>query len=225
MANYTLSLAFSQAQLEVLYMTGSNIVVAKPTEGSAPNVAWQVFRPMEANSISWEEQYGIYASTAEIHNGAKLSQLSRTEFPATGGGQYTLSPHATFGLSGGAGERSSYYATNSYPEKPFLTFGLFQDATVNGQQVAGNAISAAPVLLESTARMTPYTTLYVWVQSEVMSNTVVTQVTSPQTKVVFGGGVSDVALEYESAKGIFVAKSGLVLAEEVAIDTAVPSVF
>jgi hypothetical protein len=224
MPNYALSISLTQQQLEIFYATGSNVVVAKPTEGGAPNVAWQVFRPLESNIVNWEEQYGIYASTVAVENGAQLTQMSRTSYPATEGKTYVLMADGSFGPPSGAGSQASYYAANAYPDKPYLTLGLFQDATVNGQQVPGNAISAAPVLLESTAKMTPYTTLYIWLQSEVKSNTVVTEVTSPQTEVRFGGGTTEISLGYDSSSGKFVVKSGFELPEGAAVETFVPTI-
>ncbi len=52
--------------------------------------------------------------------------------------------------------------------------------------------------------MTPYTTIYLWVQSEVESNTVLTVVTSPMTKVRFGGDATQFALDYDPTKGTFI---------------------
>ncbi|WP_222853181.1 hypothetical protein, partial [Massilia genomosp. 1] len=53
----------------------------------------------------------------------------------------------------------------------------------------------------------PYTTVYIWLASQVVSNSVVTQVTSPMTEVVFGGGNNTASLAYDSATGMFIASS------------------
>jgi hypothetical protein len=120
-------------------------------------------------------------------------------------------------------------AVNHYdnlPPKPdpsgkgYLTFGLFQDAVVNGAKKEGHAVSAAPVLYKSTATMTPYTTVYLWTQSQVKSNTVNTNVTAPMTRVVFGGAVSEVALKYDAESGMFVPADKL--AEGVALEEHLP---
>jgi hypothetical protein len=87
---------------------------------------------------------------------------------------------------------------------PYMTVGLYQAATVNGQQFDDNAVSAAPVLLNSTAVMTPYTNLYIWIQSQVNGNTVVTNVTSPMTELIFGGGTDKISVAYNSATGTFI---------------------
>lgn len=209
MPTFTLNASFDQDSLSMLYATGTNVVVAKPNGGGSPNVAWIVFRPLQANSLTWEEQYGIYASTSAITNGATLSKMSATGDPAASGQVYTMLPAGFFGLPESGGSPNSYTAVNTWNNLPpggpgYLTMGLYQSATVNGSSLIGNAVSAAPVLYQSTATMTPFTTVYIWTQSQVASNTVVTNVTSVQTKAVFGGSVTDITLAYDPTSGGFI---------------------
>jgi len=210
MPKFTLKTSFTQESLTMLYATGTNVVVAKPSASdSSPNVAWVVFRPLQANTMAWEEQYGIYTSTQSIQNGATLDQMSATNFPATEGQVYTLGLFGFFGPPQGGGSQGSYTAVNQYNNLPpagpgYLTFGLFQNASVNGAAMNGNAVSAAPVPYRSTATMTPFTTVYIWTQSMVKSNTVVTTVTSTQTKVTFGGSTTSISLAFDPQTGGFV---------------------
>lgn len=203
MPQFTLKTAFTNEQLQLIYMTGTNVIIAKPTGGDTPNVAWQVFRPMQANTVKWKEEYGIYASTASVVNGAVLSQLSSTPIGAATNKLYTLEPNAIISGPASGGFPNAYSLTNRFSEKPYMTVGLYQDANVNGTDIAGNALSAAPVLLQSTAVMTPYTTVYIWLQSQVRSNTVVTTVTSPMTELRFGGDITEISVAYDSASGKF----------------------
>ncbi len=222
--SYTLNINLTKKQVDLFHLTGQNVVIAKPTRGGASNVAWQVFRPLEGNHVKWEEQYGIYASTAKIENGAELTQLSQTGYPAMGSKTYPFLSSGTFGPPTGSGEPGTFYSVNGYTEQSYLTFGLFQTASVNGQKVVGNAISAAPVLQGANVEMTPYTTLYVWLQSQVVSNTVVTRVSTPKTEVVFGGPTTEISLGYDDA-GHFVPQSGFELPEGAAVNTRIPTVF
>jgi hypothetical protein len=207
---FSLSTTFSQADLDRFFASGSNIVLAKPTGGGSPNVAWIVYRPLVENNISWEENYGIYASNVEVVNGAVLSQMSQTPFPAESDVLYTMSPTGPItGPQTSGGTPNAYSIINLYSNLPkgYLTFGLYQNATVNGDQKMGNVVSAAAVLYNSTAVMTPYTTVYLWVQSQVVSNTVVTQVTSPMTQVKLGGDITTADLTYNPNTGTFVPSS------------------
>jgi hypothetical protein len=204
MSTFNLKTAFTDEQLRNIYIAGVNIVVAKPTGGDNPNVAWQVFKPMQANTITWKEEYGIYASTSEVVNGARLSQLSSVPVGAIQDKIYTLETNATISGPANGGKPNAYTLVNKFDQKPYMTVGLFQDANVNGTEIAGNAVSAVPVLLASKAEMTPFTTVYIWLQASVVSNTVVTDVTSPMTALKFGGGVDTISVAYDSASGKFI---------------------
>lgn len=226
MPTFTLNTAFTQQDLERIYSSGSNVVVAKPTGAANPNVAWVVYRPLITNKMAWEESYGIYASNVDLINGATLTQMSQTPFPAVSGRTYGLSPSGFFGPPGSGGTPNSYTAINEYNNLPkgFLTVGLYQNAEVNGAAVTGNAVSAAPVLYKSTAVMTPFTTVYLWLASSVMSNTVVTDVSGARTKVTFGGTVTDVSLSYDATTGTFLPTAGAdALGDGVSVDHVIPA--
>lgn len=216
MPSYNLETHFTDQDLQRFLASGSNIIVAKPSNGGAPNVAWVVFRPLLDNSMSWEDNYGIYASNTDLISGGVLNQMSKTAYPAVEAKVYELTPYGAFAGPGSAGQPGSYTAVNSYNNLPkgYLTFGLYQNAEVNGSQVVGNAVSAAPVIYNSTAAITPFTTVYLWVQSQVVSNSVVTMVTSPQTSVTFGGSTTKVSLSYDPSSGKFISASGNALTQE-----------
>ncbi|MEM9546634.1 MAG: hypothetical protein AAGA77_11720 [Bacteroidota bacterium] len=224
---FKLDIAFTNEQLLAIYASGTNVIVAKPpSSGSdSPNVAWQVIRPLQSNSLTWVEEYGIYTSTTKITDGAKLDQLSAVPLPAVQNKLYTLQPSGVITGPQQGGTANAYSLYNNFGSDPLImTVGLFQDASVNGTSIIGNAISAAPVLNQSTARMTPYTVVYVWLQSQVVSNSVVTDVTSPMTKVTFGGGENQISLKYDSYSGTFIpaATNGMYNMTSVEIETIYP---
>ena len=225
MVSFTLNTAFTNEDLQRFLASGSNVVVAKPNGGGTPNIAWLVYRPLITNSVVWEEQYGIYASNTDITvSGAVINQMSKSEFPAVDGKTYTLNAAGSFTTPQSGGRPGSYYAVNEYNNNPkgYLTFGLFQDAVVNGNPANGNAVSAAAVLYNSTAEMTPFTTVYLWIQSQVTSNTVITTVTSPMTQVTFGGKVTSISLQYDPSTGTFLT-AGDREAETAQLEHVVPA--
>jgi len=205
---FKLEMAFNNNQLDVIAETNTKVIVAKPTAGDSPNVAWQAFDPMNNNTLTWEEQYGIYVSTSKIANGVKLEKLSSTGIPAAEHKLYTLQESGAISDPSDGGMAGSFSLLNSYSKQDVMTVGLYQDATVNGTAIAGNAISAAGVMLASTAKMTPFTLLYIWLQSEVESNTVVTMVTSPMTPLKFGGSVTHLSTSYDTKSGKFLPVTG-----------------
>jgi hypothetical protein len=204
MASYTLNISFTNKQLGIFEATNSQVIIAKPVGSDSPNVAWQAFSPMQSNQLTWDEEYGIYASTVPItSHGAVLTKQSMVDLPATMQQQYTLKSKGDIDTPVSGGVAGSFYLLNQYSSEPYMTVGLFQDANINGKLVEGHAISAANVLLQSTAQMTPFTTLYVWLASDLVGNCVITSVTSPMTKLKFGGAVSEISVSYDSQSGNF----------------------
>jgi hypothetical protein len=204
MPPYTLNVNLTEEALRLVNASQQRVVIAKPTQGG-PNVAWQVFRPMEANSVSWVEEFGIYASNTVIENGAVLRQTSHTNGAAVDGKVYTLQEDGAFSGPGADQRPGSYYVENDFSEKgQSATVGLVQSATVNGVTIEGNAISAAPIPHHNLTSMTPYTVLYIWTESNVVSNTVVSSTSSAQLKVTFGGGKNEASVHYDMGVGGFI---------------------
>lgn len=206
MSNFSIETSFTQADLTRLHDTGTNIVVAKPTENEEPHVAWIVYRPLPQNKLSWEEAYGIYASNRDISNGTELVQTAATPFPALTGQLYVFNDSGFFGQPVSGGRENIYTACNEFDNLPkgHMTMGLYQNATVDSTDITGSAVSAAPVLFPSCAEMIPSTTVYLWTQSQVRSNTVVTLVSSAMTEVRLDAENPDARLRYEPQSGTFV---------------------
>lgn len=209
-SSYQLKIELTPPQLEAFYAAGSQIAIAKSGEAGIPTVVWQSLRPNKTLVMTWEEKYGIYASESKVSAGATIESFSSTEGDAVKGKGYTLRPSGVF--VGPEGEKSpgSYFAKNAYSlENQSLIMGLYQTAELgNGTPLPGNPVSFATVPHAGEAIMTPFTTLYVWIQSSVRSSTVVTEVTNPKTKVVFGGATTGVELIFNSGEGEFEIKGG-----------------
>jgi hypothetical protein len=206
---YTLIVNLTPAQLSIFQEASESIIIAKPSMGgNEPNVAWVSFHPLPTNTVTWEEQYGIYVSTVGLQNGAVLTQLSSASFPASPDGLYTLQTDGVITGPSPSGEPDTYSLLNEYAAQPVMTVGLYQNATANGTAILNSAVSAAVTPEGQTAKMVPYTNVYIWAQATIASNTVVTTVSSPQTELTFGGGVDTITVEYNSQTGSFYPVSG-----------------
>jgi hypothetical protein len=207
MPSYTLTVNFTSQQLQDLNVTGSRVSIGKQVEGRSPNVIWQNFVTLQVNQVNWVEEYGIYVSNTEVQQGATITQLSSTPIGAATGQLYTLESSEVISGPTTGGVTNAFALLNEYSNKDYMTVGLYQDATVNGFAIAGNAVSAAPTLLASTAVMTPSTTLYIWLESDVTSNSIATTVTSPMTELAFGGAISQMSVSYDTQTGMFIIQS------------------
>lgn len=207
MAQYTVTTAFSPADLERFYATGSNIVLARPLAGSALNVAWVVFRPFEKNFLAWNDDFGIYASSFPIQNGVVPQPNAQTDpaFPAQPGLVYTMSPPGTItGPTTTGGTPNAFTIVNQYANPTgYLTFGLLQSATVDGAARPLTAASAIAVLHNSQGVLPPGPAVSLWVQANIISGTIVTAFTAPITKVALTAATPSADLVYQSASGTF----------------------
>jgi hypothetical protein len=148
MPNYTLQLLIDAKDLPIIKAAGQRITLAKPVNSSSPNVIWLSVDPFQSTEISWQEQYGIYASTTLIQEGASIAKLSETDFPAQDGAYYTFTTGNVFtGPDQGSVQPGSYGAQNNtdYSTYPVLTFGLTQSAMVNQVNAERKPLSATPV--------------------------------------------------------------------------------
>ena len=213
MPKYTLDLTIDAKSLEIFKAAQLKITIAKPVGTSSPNVTWLVFDPFEGNKVEWEEQYGIYASPNKvIQNGAVISRLSETDFPANDAAYYSFNSTATFSgpfTDSGAPVTGSYKVVNNMPntQYPALTFGLEQKASINGNGINPSPLNAAVVPDALSATFTPLTTVYVWLQAQFISGTVITEVNGNAAVVTFGGSVTYKSLKYNPATGTFIPSS------------------
>jgi len=208
--NYTLNLTFTQEQLNLIYETNMNVIIAKPVTDEKPNLAWLTFKPMSNNTIQWTEQYGIYASTTNTEGSVEITKTSTVPVGAARNSLYILGKDGEISGPGSrTGSSSSFSVLNQYQNGSsisYMTIGLTQDATVNGMIVTGNAVSAARVPYMNTAEMTPDTGIYIALQSQA-PKAMLTKVSSQMTRLVFRNGATEISAYYNSDAGMFIQTS------------------
>ncbi|MBN8884895.1 MAG: hypothetical protein J0I77_04205 [Rudaea sp.] len=219
MPSYRLQLLIDKEVLPIIKGAGQRITLAKPVNSSSPNVIWQSIDPFVSTEVQWDEQYGIYASTVQMTDGATITKMSETDIPAVDGAYYSFTSATVFTgpFGGGSVPKGSYKANNDVPfsSYPALTFGLTQTALINQQPADRKPISATPVLATQSAMMTPFTNIYIWLQSTFKSETIITQITGNYSVAKFGGSVTDLVLKYDPNLGIFApASKGTALLQE-----------
>lgn len=206
MTRYTLNLQIDSRSLQMLYAAGQRITIGRSVNGGSPNVAWLVFSPLMNNTITWEEDYGLYASTTNLMNGASIYPMSATASPAMEASTYPFLPSMSFGIPvQHAAPAGSFGVQNAAPPAafPMLTFGLMQSAEVNGAGTPFQVASAMPVLSQQSAVLTPSLTIYVWLQAMYGSGTCIPNVSGPTTRVTYGGSVTSQTLMYDPNRGVF----------------------
>ena len=212
--NYELDLLIDKSDLPVLRGAGLNITIAKPqSNGGTPNTVWLAFDPFEGNMVQWEETYGIYASSLQtLDHGTSIQTISEV-LPAGDGASYDFDNSGTFQgpLTGPDSPGPGIFKINNkmpYAQHKTLTFGLEQRATIRGNSVEPSPVNAAVVPSMYHATFEPITTVYIWMQAEYKSGTVITAVNGNPTIVSFMGGTTRKALAYDPNSGQFVPTNG-----------------
>jgi len=208
MPTYTLDLSIDANDLEIIETAGENIIVAKPVNSAAgtPNVAWLSITPLENNQIVWTENYAMYASTTQVQGGASIFQTSATVYPAEDGICYDLNSTGVFTSPVTSPESvppGSYSTLNNYTVLPAMTLGLTQSATTTSGNFTLSPLNAQSVPSNQQVIFTPFTTVWVWLESQISTGVVLTSVFSQVTVVTFGGSVTSQSLAYDPTHGQF----------------------
>lgn len=228
MPKYRLQLIIDPEDLPIIRGAQQRITLAKPVSTESPNVVWLSIDPFQSTEVEWVEEYGIYASTTALKEGASITKLSETGVGAVTGSYYTFTAGATFQgpFTGPGVPDGSYGAQNDMPHSqyPELTFGLTQSALINQKPAERKPISATQVLATQFANMTPFSNVFIWLQSRFASETIITKITGRSVKAKFGGSVTDISLTYNPSLGIFVptAVQGKALTETDAVELSMP---
>jgi hypothetical protein len=198
MTSFKLNIDLSSEDLHLLSQVNYKIIVAKTSSGGQPNVAWQAFQPVLRNTISWEEEYGIYASSTSLQNGAELRKISETEIPAIAGKLYSLQEKGIIESSTGDGNAQVFTLLNQYPTSPgTMVTGLYQNAQVNGIEIAGNAVSAMPVHFKNSIEMQPCPTVHLWISSWPEGSSLTQPGTSTVTQLSFEDGINEITCYFD----------------------------
>ena len=203
---YTLVIEVDDASAGVLARAGACIIVAKPAANSPPNVAWLALNPTVRSVISWDETFGVYASQSPIRAGATIDVVSAV-FPAEDGKVHAFE-NGGFRLPAAAARipRGHYDVMNEAPYP--ATFGLLQDASVDGRQVRSplNAVVLPPTF---TADFSDTAKVYVWSQTAIPAGTIVAEVPAEATVVTFALGEAVKRCRYDADGRRFAERDGM----------------
>ena len=75
MPDYKLSIAIDAQGVSNINNADQFVTIVKVVSTGTP-VAWVTFRPMESNTISWTDDYSVYASTTNIEDGVMITTAS-----------------------------------------------------------------------------------------------------------------------------------------------------
>ncbi|MEM7351477.1 MAG: hypothetical protein AAF657_11765 [Acidobacteriota bacterium] len=175
MSSYRLNIQFSSRDAKKITAAGQKVTLVKSVRNGGAKVTWVTFEPFNDNTVEWRTQYGLYSSTQEVMNGARISQSS-TQNPADSGLYYPFEDNAFGDPTGRTPKRNDYGIHNL--DGRDLTFGLTQAARVRGTDQPPTPLNAVPVFQAETATFTPIEEVKVFLQSHYNNGVIITRVAS-----------------------------------------------
>ena len=205
MSNYTLNISFDNKGLLSMTQTGQVVTIVKQTGVGKP-VAWISFTPQQKNTITWTEQYSVYASTTNLQAGATIVTSSTAN--AIGGSNYIVNKSGFFnpGISG-ATDPNTYEITNQDPALmvngiEMITACLIQGATVNGTDVSA-PMCAVGILYNQSGLFTPIETIQVFTSFYANNGMVISSVAGSALQVTYTTNTS-AAITYNTDQNKFI---------------------
>ncbi|HYI11359.1 MAG TPA: hypothetical protein VEK57_20050 [Thermoanaerobaculia bacterium] len=153
------------------YITFVKNVTSNPLSTGNLQVAWLAFSPFKLNQVSWTQDYSIYATTTQIQAGAQIVMTSQTDAFAQLGPIYQFA-QGIF-TTGPQGSANTFNTQNNWGTS--LTFGLAQQATVNGAAVMA-PLNAVRIGNAQQGSFTPIETISLYLSSFSNNGTVISQV-------------------------------------------------
>jgi len=204
---YQLNIDIDQNGLTSIYNAGQVVtlvksVVSAPLGGGNLPIAWVTFQPFLNNSVSWIENYNLYATTTSLQAGATIKQTSVTGVPVMTGWTYTFDKGQFTGAQGGGA--GTYNMTNQ--QHGMFSFGLSQEAIVNNVTV--NApLNAIPVLFNEAATFTPEEKVSIFLTNVLNNGVVLSQVASNALSITLTSQSPTANIGFNDATNVFFQES------------------
>ncbi|MEH2237065.1 hypothetical protein [Nostoc sp.] len=209
MVNYQLNIRLATQDVRTINGAGQKVAIVKSVGNtSGTPVIWVGFAPFENNQVSWQNQYGVYASSTQVQSGATIFKTSAVN-PASANTFYPF-VNGTFNSPNppGGGD-NTYGISNNYSQQ--FTFGMAQSVTANGNTFDANPLNAVPVLSKQNAVFTPIEIVKVFLFGNFDNGVIISNITS-NALIVDLTKDPNPTIKYDQSSGTFVMASALATA-------------
>jgi hypothetical protein len=174
MTTYALEVIFNQSDLKLINQAGEKVVLIKQVPKGGYKVAWVTFDPFQQNTVTWDDDYFLYASSTQPVEGTQIAGWTMQEAQAQN--DYVFSSDRTFSVPHPDPNLlpGQYMVFNNmvFDREPWLTFGMAQAFELNGNTQKPQPINAAVVPAKQFARFTPENRVLIFLATNIMDSTV-----------------------------------------------------
>jgi len=206
---YTLNISFDTTGLEAANAAEERLIITK-SHGStvqSNTVIWLSLQPGEFNTITWQENYGLYASqVAELAPGESITTGAEVPNAQKGQWRYPFLPALTFGPP--IPDRN---APNAYSlvnqTLTSRTFGLIQYANVNGTNTGG-IVNAAVVPAGQYADFSAELFVSIGLAATINNGSIIANILNTPFSVQFSSSLITRSITYSTSTGTFYSTDG-----------------
>ena len=189
-------------------LKGQKLILTKASQDGSGNTSWVATKPFGVTTISWEQKYGVYASTTEIKEGATINRLSSKPGIGDSGDAknkmlYNFTDDAVFVEGELSLSNNNYGSKNSYSDLQFLTMGVMQQADVNGTKVM-NPINALTVPRGQNYQSEPIEKVTLFASKTIGSETIISTISTDTFDAVYRDGKTEITCHYDNNLGKFI---------------------
>lgn len=139
----SVQVSIPQQVVQQLLQSGFSIATAfPPSQSQMPPVLWNATQPGPAMTYQWQNQFGLYASQTRLQAGARINIVSQLN-SVQSGQLYPFQADGAFGGPTGGAPNNTVGVINQMTQT--MTFGLIQQAVINGQMQGPGPVSASSV--------------------------------------------------------------------------------
>lgn len=171
------------------------------TAGGSLTVAWQVFAPLETNTVSWTNQYYCFATATPLSMNAVITMNSQLQSAMVAGFVYQFA-QGQFAMLQPPQGGSDYIVSNG-TQQPAFAFGLAQAATVNDVAVAAAPFCVVPVLYNQAAYFIPSGTIGIFLSSASVAGTLLPPPSNPCVVSATGAVGSEPTIGFDDQTNTF----------------------
>jgi len=199
MASYSLKALIDDNLVKQFNQNNQKVVIVKEAPKNSSPVAWVTFSPFEINTVSWEENYGVYASNTIMEDKAKIEKSSFSPASEKQGDSFTsgsISPQeADKDLAS-----NTYEVKNAMMEPSQLTFSLAQDVEANDVS-EGSSINAVQIMFNEP--ITPHDKVSIFIKSDLDDGMVIPLIDDQALQLDFGNQ-TEIIIKYDPSIGGFI---------------------
>ncbi len=206
--NFTISAADVATINDTLHQS---IVIVKSvgaSSGTPQTVAWlHFFEAGQSIAVSWEENYWIYATNAQLQAGAKIVTNAITTSSAPSNSLYQLGADTLF-AGPGTGKGQGTYSVDNEVGADTWQLGLAQEAIIQGSKVTPVPLNIVSVGNGEIVTFTPEVTVSIFLQSLTDNGVVITEVSSSALTVTLTGVAPSADLTFDGDDKTFQLATG-----------------